>query len=63
MFLKARASGSVSDGIIPCIMKAKKAYANLSHLWHLYDISLATKGWFYSASPREVLLSNSHPMK
>ncbi|CAH8624057.1 unnamed protein product [Schistosoma bovis] len=50
------AGGGVSDEINARIVKARAAYANLSHLWRLRDVSLAVKGRIYNASVRAVLL-------
>uniref|UniRef100_A0AA85JFV8 Uncharacterized protein n=1 Tax=Trichobilharzia regenti TaxID=157069 RepID=A0AA85JFV8_TRIRE len=37
------AGGGVTDEISNCIMKARVAYINLSHLWRRRDVSLAVK--------------------
>ncbi|CAH8499031.1 unnamed protein product [Schistosoma haematobium] len=49
-------AGGVSDEIDSRIVKARAAYANLSHLFHLREVSLAVKGRIYNVSVRAFLL-------
>ena len=50
------AGRGVTEEISNRIVKARVAYANLSHLWRRRDVSLAVKGRVYNASVRTVLL-------
>ncbi|KAH9581185.1 hypothetical protein MS3_00000572 [Schistosoma haematobium] len=42
----------INDGIV----KAREAYADMSHLWRIRDVSMTVKGRIYNASVRAVLL-------
>lgn len=60
MYLGSHVGGNeyITDEINLCIVKVRKVYDILDHLWSRFDVSPVRKRWIYTPSVRWVLLDS-----